>query len=158
MKKIFLYSLIWLCFDQIVKMLVNTSLGLGESMTIIPSFLNFTYVRNTGAAWSILEGNRIFLIIVSIIAIALVYFFMIKDKKIEKIEEIGYGILLGGIVGNLIDRTIFGYVIDFLHFTFGNYQFPVFNIADIGIVIGTFIIVFIMVKEDFYGNNSNTRK
>lgn len=158
MKKIFLYSLIWLCFDQIVKMLVNTSLVLGESMTIIPSFLNFTYVRNTGAAWSILEGNRIFLIIVSIVAIALVYFFMIKDKKIDKIEEIGYGVLLGGIVGNLIDRTIFGYVIDFLHFTFGNYQFPVFNIADIGIVIGTFIIVFIMVKEDFYGNNSNTRK
>lgn len=158
MKKIFLYSLIWLCFDQIVKMLVNTSLGLGESMTIIPSFLNFTYVRNTGAAWSILEGNRIFLIIVSIVAIALVYFFMIKDKKIDKIEEIGYGVLLGGIVGNLIDRTIFGYVIDFLHFTFGNYQFPVFNIADIGIVIGTCIIVFIMVKEDFYGNNSNTRK
>lgn len=158
MKKIFLYSLLWLCFDQIVKILVNIYIDLGESISIIPSFFNFTYVRNTGAAWSILEGNRVFLIIVSIIAIALVYFFMIKDKKIEKIEEIGYGILLGGIVGNLIDRTIFGYVIDFLHFTFGDYQFPVFNIADIGIVIGTCIIVFIMVKEDFYGNSSNAGK
>ena len=158
MKKIFLYSLLWLCLDQVIKILVNVYIDLGESITIIPSFLNFTYVRNTGAAWSILEGNRIFLIMVSIVAITLVYFFMIKDKKIEKIEEIGYGILLGGIVGNLVDRTIFGYVIDFLHFTFGDYQFPVFNIADIGIVIGTCIIVFIMVKEDFYGNSSNTRK
>lgn len=158
MKKIFLYSLLWLCLDQVVKILVNVYIDLGESITIIPSFFNFTYVRNTGAAWSILEGNRIFLIIVSIVAIALVYFFMIKDKKIEKVEEIGYGILLGGIVGNLIDRTIFGYVIDFLHFTFGNYQFPVFNVADIGIVIGTCIIIFIMIKEDFYGNSSNERK
>lgn len=158
MKKIFLYSLLWLCLDQVVKILVNVYIDLGESITIIPSFFNFTYVRNTGAAWSILEGNRIFLIIVSIVAIALVYFFMIKDKKIDKIEEMGYGILLGGIVGNLIDRTIFGYVIDFLHFTFGNYQFPVFNVADIGIVIGTCIIIFIMIKEDFYGNSSNERK
>lgn len=154
MKKICLYSLLWLCLDQGIKKIITMSIGLGESIALIPSFFHFTYVRNTGAAWSILEGNRIFLILVSIVAIGLVYFFMIKDKKIEKIEEIGYGILLGGIVGNLIDRTIFGYVIDFLHFTFGGYQFPIFNIADIGIVIGTFIIVGIMLKEDMHGNSS----
>ena len=152
MKKIFLYSLLWVCLDQGVKKIITIYIGLGGSVTLIPSFLNITHVRNTGAAWSVLEGSRVFLILVSIIAIGLVYYFMIKDKKIDKIEEIGYGILLGGILGNLFDRIIFGYVIDFLHFTFGNYQFPVFNIADIGIVIGTFIIIVIMLKEDFHEN------
>ena len=152
MKKIFLYSLLWVCLDQGVKKIITIYIGLGGSVTLIPSFLNITHVRNTGAAWSVLEGSRVFLILVSIIAIGLVYYFMIKDKKIDKIEEIGYGILLGGILGNLFDRIIFGYVIDFLHFTFGNDQFPVFNIADIGIVIGTFIIIVIMLKEDFHEN------
>lgn len=152
MKRIFLYSLLWLGLDQIIKKMITICIGLGESITLIPSFFHLTYVRNTGAAWSVLEGNRIFLILVSFVAIGLVYFFMIKDKKIQKIEEIGYGILLGGIFGNLIDRVVFGYVIDFLHFTFGRYQFPIFNIADIGIVIGTIIIVTIMVKEDFHEN------
>lgn len=154
MKKIFLYGLFWLCLDQGIKKIITICIGLGESITLIPSFFHLTYVRNTGAAWSILEGNRIFLILVSIVAIGLVYYFMIKDKKIQKIEEVAYGVLLGGIIGNLIDRAVFGYVIDFLHFTFGNYQFPIFNIADMGIVIGTFIIIVIMLKEDFHGNRS----
>jgi len=158
MKKIFIYSLLWLFLDRGTKFLVTNLINLGESIKVIPSFFYLTYVRNTGAAWSILEGSRIFLIIASFIAIVLVYFFMIKDKKIEKIEEIGYGVLLGGILGNLLDRVIFGYVIDFFHFIFGSYQFPIFNIADIGIVIGTFIVIFIMLKEDFHGNKSRTRK
>ena len=152
MKKICIYSLIFLLLDQIVKFLVSNYIDLGESISIIPSFFHFTYVQNTGAAWSILEGNTVFLIFASFSAIGLVYYFLLKDKKIEKIEEVGYGILLGGILGNLVDRIFLGYVIDFIHFIFGSYQFPVFNIADIGIVIGTFIIVFIMIKEDFCGN------
>ena len=154
MKKIFLYSLLWLFIDQILKRVITITVGLGKSLTVIPSFFSITYVRNTGAAWSILEGNRLFLILVSIIAVVLVYYFMIKDKKIEKIEQVGYGVLLGGIFGNLLDRIIFGYVVDFLHFTFGSYNFPIFNIADIGIVLGTFIIIGIMLKEDFCENRS----
>lgn len=154
MKKIFLYSLLWLFVDQTLKRVITVTVGLGKSLTVIPSFFSLTYVRNTGAAWSILEGNRLFLILVSIVAIVLVYYFMIKDKKIEKVEQIGYGILLGGILGNLLDRIIFGYVVDFLHFTFGSYNFPIFNIADIGIVLGTFIIIGIMLKEDFHENHS----
>ena len=158
MKKIFVYGLLWLFLDQITKFLVTSFINLGESIKIISGFFNITYVRNTGAAWSILEGSRSFLILAAFLAIALVYFFMLKDKRIEKIEEIGYGLLLGGILGNLLDRVIFGYVIDFFHFTFGNYTFPIFNIADIGIVIGTFIVIFIMIKEDIYGNNSRKGK
>ncbi len=158
MKKIFLYSLFWLCLDQGIKKLITISIGLGESVTMIPSLFGFTHVRNTGAAWSMLEGNRIFLILVSFVAIGLVYWFMIKDKKIEPIEEIGYGILLGGILGNLIDRVILGYVIDFISIYIGSYAFPIFNVADIGIVIGTLIIVGIMLKEDMHGDNSSRER
>ncbi len=154
MKKICIYSVIYLLLDQIVKLIVTNSIDLGESVAIIDSFFHLTYVRNTGAAWSIFEGYTSLLIVISFVAIFLVYYFMLKDKKIEKIEEVGYGMLLGGIIGNLIDRVVYGYVVDFFHFIFGSYQFPVFNIADIGIVIGTFIIVFIMIKEDFYGIKS----
>lgn len=154
MKKIFEYGLLWVCIDQLTKRIITIFIELEKSITIIPSFFKLTYVRNTGAAWSILEGNRLFLILVSIVAIGLVYFFMIKDKKIEKIEQVGYGILLGGILGNLLDRIVFGYVIDFFHFIFGNYNFPIFNVADIGIVLGTFIIIGIMLKEDFHENRS----
>ena len=152
MKKICIYSVVFLLLDQIVKLVTTNLIDLGESVAIIKSFFYLTYVRNTGAAWSIFEGYTVLLIIVSFVAIFLVYYFMLKDKKIDKIEEIGYGMLLGGIIGNLIDRIAYGYVRDFFHFTFGNYQFPIFNVADIGIVIGTFIIIFIMVKEDFCGN------
>lgn len=158
MKKIFIYSIIWLLIDQGSKILITNTINLGNRIQIIPSFFNLTYVRNTGAAWSILEGYRMPLILISILAIILAYFFMIKDKKIEKIEEIGYGILLGGILGNLIDRIFFGYVIDFFHFILGSYEFPIFNVADIGIVIGTCIVVFIMLKEDFYANKSRNGK
>lgn len=154
MKKIFEYGLLWVCIDQLTKRIITIFIELEKSITIIPSFFKLTYVRNTGAAWSILEGNRLFLILISIVAIGLVYFFMIKDKKIEKIEQVGYGILLGGILGNLLDRIVFGYVIDFFHFIFGNYNFPIFNVADIGIVLGTFIIIGIMLKEDFHENRS----
>lgn len=154
MKKIFEYGLLWVCIDQLTKRIITIFIELEKSITIIPSFFKLTYVRNTGAAWSILEGNRLFLILVSIVAIGLVYFFMIKDKKIEKIEQVGYGILLGGILGNLLDRIVLGYVIDFFHFIFGNYNFPIFNVADIGIVLGTFIIIGIMLKEDFHENRS----
>ena len=158
MKKIFIYSLIWLLLDQISKITVTNLMELGESISIIPNFFYLTYVTNTGAAWSILEGSRIFLILVSFVAIFLAYFFMIKDKKIDKIEEVCYGLLLGGILGNLIDRVVFGYVIDFFHLILESYHFPIFNIADIGIVIGTFIVIFIMLKEDFNENKSRTRK
>lgn len=158
MKKIFIYSIIWLLIDQGSKALITNTINLGNSISIIPSFFHLTYVRNTGAAWSILEGYRMPLILISILAITLAYFFIIKDKKIEKIEEIGYGILLGGILGNLIDRVIFGYVTDFFHFIFGSYEFPIFNVADIGIIIGTFIVIFIMLKEDFYANKGRSRK
>ena len=83
-----------------------------------------------------------------IFALLLIYFFLIKNKKLTNLEQISYGILTGGIIGNLIDRIIHGFVIDYLDFKIFNYYFPVFNLADIMIVIGMFLIIIQVLKGD----------
>jgi len=120
---------------------VTKTLILNKSIILINNFFNLTYVTNSGAAWSIFNGNRFFLIMVAIISIIIIYMFFIKNKNLKKIEIITYGLLFGGIFGNLIDRLIFGYVIDYLDFCIFNYDFPIFNIADICIVVSVFLII-----------------
>lgn len=141
MKKIGLISMLCLFIDQITKLLVTSNFQLNKSIVLIDSFFNLTYVRNEGAAWSIFSGNRLFLILIGFLAIFLIYKYFIKDKSLKKIEIITYGLLLGGIIGNLIDRIIFGYVIDFLDFLIFGYNFPVFNLADTFIVISVLLII-----------------
>lgn len=147
MKKIISLSVVIVLLDQIIKFFITT-LELHQKITIIQDFFYITYVRNDGAAWSILSGNRIILILVGIFALLLIYFFLIKNKKLTNLEQISYGILTGGIIGNLIDRIIHGFVIDYLDFKIFNYYFPVFNLADIMIVTGMFLIIIQVLKGD----------
>ena len=147
-KKFLTISFFLTFFDQIIKLIVTNFLKLGNSITIIPSFFKLTYVQNEGAAWSIFEGNRIFLILVSLVSLILIYFFLIKNKQLKQIESISYSILIGGLFGNLIDRISLGYVIDYLDFTIFNYPFPIFNFADICIVISVFLLLLINIKEE----------
>lgn len=154
MKKIIFGSTLLLIIDQLIKIIIINTLDLNISKAIINNFFNLTYVRNYGAAWSIFTGNRLFLIIVSILALIFIYLFMIKDKKLSKLENICYSVLLGGILGNFFDRIVYGYVIDYLDFTFFNYQYPIFNFADTCIVVSIIIIVFLTLKE---GKNEENR-
>ncbi len=147
MKKIISLSVVIVLLDQIIKFFITT-LELHQKITIIQDFFYITYVRNDGAAWSILSGNRIILILVGVFALLLIYFFLIKNKKLTNLEQISYGILTGGIIGNLIDRIIHGFVIDYLDFKIFNYYFPVFNLADIMIVTGMFLIIIQVLKGD----------
>lgn len=156
MNLMIIISVVFMLIDQLSKYIISSTLLLGESIKIIRSVFYIIYVQNTGAAWSILEGNRIFLVLISFVALFMIYKFFLKDKNFTRIKEIGYGILIGGIFGNLIDRIIHGYVIDFISIYIGSYIFPVFNIADIGIVIGAFITIFILLKEE-YNENRNTK-
>ena len=153
MKKNILLALLLLTIDQALKVIISVFLKLNASVVIINKFFNFTYVRNYGAAWSILSGNRILLIIISLISLIFIYKFMIKDKNKFSFENICYSILLGGILGNLCDRIIYGYVIDYLDFTIFGYQYPIFNFADICIVISIFLIICLTLKEG--KNNGN---
>lgn len=153
MRLTIIIGVLFTILDQLSKWIISNVIELGKNIQVIPSLFHITYVQNTGAAWSILEGNRLFLIIISLVALFIVYKFFLKGN-FTKLKSIGYGILIGGIIGNLIDRIIYGYVIDFISVYIGSYAFPVFNIADIGIVIGACIIIYILYKEDKDENRS----
>lgn len=153
MKKIGLISIICILIDRVTKLIITSNFKLNESISLIDNFFNLTYVRNEGAAWSIFSGNRLFLILIGILSIVLIYHFLIKNKSLKKTETFIYGLLLGGIVGNLIDRIVFGYVIDFLDFLIFGYNFPVFNLADTFIVVSVFLIIIDIVRGEKHGNS-----
>lgn len=140
MKKISLYSFLFLLIDQISKILVRMYLNLYNDIILIPNFLSLIHVKNDGAAFSILEGKKMFFILISIIVlIGIIYY--IKNKNLKKIDYIIYGMLIGGIVGNLIDRIIYGNVTDFISFTILNKPMPIFNLADTFICIGCVLMI-----------------
>ncbi len=118
---------------------------------IVEDFLQLYYVENYGAAFGILQNRKVFFIIVTSIVIISIVFFLYKNPyNLNKIMQIALSMLLGGSIGNLIDRIRLGYVVDFISIRIGKgYDFPVFNIADTFIVIGTFLII-IMVLLDRY--------
>jgi signal peptidase II len=143
-KKKFGISIIVLIIDQILKLLVQT---FETNVSIIKNLFAISYYQNTGAAWSILEGEQLLLIIISLVMIVIVYSMMFSFEE-NKLTNIAFGILFGGIIGNLIDRVLFGYVRDFIAITIFGYHFPIFNIADIGIVLGVFLLIIETVKGE----------
>lgn len=154
LKKIIPISLLIFLIDQLIKLVVTFNIKLNTSISIIKDFFYISNVHNYGAAFSILYGNRLFLIIVSFLAILFIYYFLIRNKKLRKIEEVIYSLLLGGVVGNLFDRIIHGYVIDFLDFHIFGYNFPIFNIADICIVISIGLIILDTIRSGGSADNS----
>ncbi len=153
-KKLIGLVFIFLLVDQITKGLISFNMNIGQSIDIIDGFFNITYVQNTGAAFSILAGNTIFLILMSFVALNLIYFLFIKDKELKTNEIILYSVLLAGILGNLIDRVMYGYVIDFFDFIIFGYNFAIFNIADCYIVISVMLIIIMGFMEEKNGNKS----
>ena len=148
MKKLYGFALITILFDQLIKNGLLFFMSFGQSITVIPNFFSITLIGNTGAAFSILSSNTLLLIVISVVVLNLIYFFLIKGKKLNDFEQISYGLLIGGIIGNLIDRALHMQVIDYLDFTFFGYNFPVFNLADIAIVISMVFIGIQVIKGD----------
>ena len=138
---IFIIGFFGFIVDLITKLLVSNLLVLDASNVIIDNFFYLTYTHNYGAAWSIFTGKIYFLIIVGILIIGFMLYYIAKNKVSNIWEILGYGLFLGGAFGNIVNRIINGYVTDFLDFRFGNYYFPIFNVADIGIVIGVFLLL-----------------
>lgn len=137
MKKFCLISLLVILLDRITKILV-VKLLYGRVFDIINGFFYLTFVKNEGAAFSILTGKNIILVLFGLAAAIFLFLYMKKYGK----KNIGYGMVMGGIIGNLIDRLFIGYVIDFIGFIIFGYYFPIFNIADIAIVIGAIFLIF----------------
>lgn len=141
-----LIALICLIIDQISKLIIVSKLSLYETKIIFKNFFNITYVQNTGAAFSILNGKTVLFSLAAII-ILLVINIYIKKNNTNKLETLSLGILSGGIIGNLIDRIFRGYVIDFFDFKIFGYNFPVFNIADTFICLSVFCLIIITLKS-----------
>ena len=135
-------------FDQLIKNGLLFFLSFGQSITIIPNFFSITLVGNTGGAFSILSSSTILLIVISIVFLNLIYFLFIRGKKLSDFDQVTYGILIGGITGNLIDRVVHMQVIDYLDFNIFGYAFPIFNLADIAIVISMFLLIIQVIKGD----------
>ncbi len=155
-KKIFYCSIIVLLIDQISKVLVTNFLALNESVVIIKNFFNITNVTNDGVAFSLLKNQRLLIITISIIAILLIYRYMFTFRKNHK-NTIAFALIFGGIIGNLIDRVIFGYVRDFLSFKIINYMYPVFNIADSAICIGTVLLIIAIIRKEDSSNEVRSK-
>ncbi|NLZ75459.1 MAG: signal peptidase II [Erysipelotrichia bacterium] len=143
-----LFVLLLVLIDQISKIAMKViSNFYSESFTIIKDFFYITYAENTGAAFSILKGQRWFFVIMALIVCVVITFYIIKYKP-KKLEKISLQLILAGAIGNVIDRLVYGYVIDFLDFYIFGYDFPVFNIADSCITIGAVLLI---ISELFFG-------
>ena len=137
---IILLIIIFLVIDIVSKLVISNLMNVYDSVIIVKNFFNITYVKNTGAAWSLFAGRTWLLIIVSLIIISFIIFYIYKNKPKNKFEMVGYSLVLGGAIGNFIDRIVYGYVIDFLDFNIFGYDYPIFNIADTFIVMGVIIL------------------
>ncbi len=146
-------SILVIVLDQVSKYMIRSNLEIGEILKITKNFFWVTYVQNTGAAFSLSLGsdtvNRIFFIAFTIIATIIIFYIFLKAKNI--IEKISFALILGGAIGNLIDRIIIGSVTDFLWCDFPDFlmhRWPVFNIADSSIVIAlTLMIIYFIFFE-----------
>lgn len=134
-------AIIGLILDQITKYLVIINFPeVGDSLPILPNIFHFTYVRNTGAAFSFFQGGVDWLKWLSLLVSLGLIFYGLYTPKIPFFEQLGYGFILAGAFGNGIDRFLFGFVVDFLDFRLIN--FPIFNIADICINIGIIFLLY----------------
>ena len=133
------FATVWVALDQGVKFLVRASIPLHTSQSFIPGLFDLTYVRNTGAAFSILSSETWILTVLSGVATAVLLVLLLRRVLPTRMGMLSLTLLLAGAAGNFIDRLAFGYVTDMFETTF--MQFPVFNVADIGVVIGGFLLV-----------------
>lgn len=135
--------------DQGLKNYIVTNFKIGDEHTVIPGILSFTYLQNDGAAWNIFSGQMILFYLISIAAIAVVVYYLFNPKYKNWLFDTGLALVLGGIIGNFIDRLHLKYVIDMLQLDF--VQFNIFNIADSAITVGivlVFIYLIFMSEKD----------
>jgi len=132
---------------------------LGESITIIDKVLYITSHRNSGAAWGILQGRMWFFYVITIAVIIAIMYYLHKEAKGKWLLGVSLAFMLGGAIGNFIDRVLRKEVVDFIHTYIFGYNFPVFNIADSALVIGVILLMIQMLrderetKEKTYGEN-----
>ena len=139
----FLLSTFVIIIDQITKYFISVNNKSLINKDLI--LFSLDYVKNFGAAFNLFNGSRIFLSMLSIIVTIFIIYIFLNNNNISKIDLLSYSFILGGTIGNGIDRLTKGYVIDFINLNFIN--FPVFNVADISINIGVIFIAYSFIKN-----------
>ena len=126
-----------LFLDQLTKFIVHSRLSEGESVPLIRNIFHISLVHNTGAAFGLFRHQTFVLMCVSVLTFAIILFFYCRIAASGRILQVGFGLIAGGSLGNLIDRLRFGYVVDFLDFR----VWPVFNVADSAITVGAIFVL-----------------
>jgi len=141
-----------LVLDQITKILVDKMMPLYHSIEIIPNFAALTYLRNTGAAFGILAGERsvyriVFFVAVSVIALGCILYLLKLTRSEKKLTLVSLSLILGGAVGNMVDRLRLGEVIDFILLHYYDLHWPAFNVADSAISVGVVLLLVQMIRQ-----------
>ena len=150
---LFLLTAFVICLDQVTKLVVVERFRYGESIPVLPGFFNLTYIRNTGAAFGLLAhadpAFRIpFFVIVPLVALVAIAFIFRKIPDRDLKLSSALSLVIGGAVGNLIDRVKLSYVVDFLDFHWKyEYHFPAFNVADMAICVGVGILMLDLLMQ-----------
>lgn len=144
-----IFIVVSLILDQFTKYLAFTRLRGNSSYVIVEKWLNFTYVENRGVAFGTFSGYRIILTILSItISVFIAYYIYKNRERLSKFEKICYIFIISGAIGNVIDRVFRGFVVDFIHTELGGlYNYPVFNFADIYIVLACIFLFIYSFKN-----------
>ncbi|MED4202655.1 signal peptidase II [Neobacillus mesonae] len=159
----YLIALFVVALDQVTKWLIEHKMYLGESIPIVDNFLYITSHRNRGAAWGILQGQMWLFYVITVIVIIGIMYYLHKAAKGKLLLGVSLALMLGGAIGNFIDRVVRKEVVDFIHTYIFSYNFPVFNIADSALVIGVGLLMILMLleerqsKEKTYGENGTHR-
>lgn len=141
-------SIILVLIDQISKKIIELNYNIGDSKEIIKNFFYITSHRNRGAAWGILQNSRYLFLFITILFLFLLFFYIYKNKVLLKINDyVMFSLIIGGALGNFLDRIIKGEVVDFLDFHIFGYDFPIFNLADTFICLGIFLLALKIYKE-----------
>lgn len=136
-----------LILDLITKHLISTNMTLGESIPVIDGFFSITFIHNTGAAWGMMKGNMTLFYLFTVIGLGLFGWWFYQSKPNQGWYRIALVMMIAGTLGNVVDRLAFQYVRDFLDFRIFGYDFPIFNVADMSLVIGVGILLLLLIVK-----------
>lgn len=146
---ILIISIFLIILDQLSKYFIVGKMSLGQSNEVINNFFSITSHRNRGAAWGILQDSRYFFLAVTVIFLIILGYYIYKQKdSMTKFDVLTFSLILGGALGNFIDRLVRHEVVDFLDFKIFGYDFPIFNLADCYICIGVLFLLIKIYREE----------
>lgn len=142
--RFFLPAALVVALDQLTKQLFWRN---GQNYDIINGYFHITLVKNAGAAFGVFQGGRLFFIVASVVAVVLISWVALRLPREDKLRRLFLGLILGGAIGNLIDRALHGEVIDFLQIGISGHFWPVFNVADMAVTIGAVLLVLVAMRS-----------